>query len=146
LADRTLTCRDCGSTFIFTEGEQAFYTSRGFSDPVRCPACRAAKKSNRGSGDSDYGDSYGNGGGRSGGYSSSGYGDGGYGGGSSNYGDSYGNGGGGYGRERAPRQMTTVICSNCGQETQVPFVPTGNRPVYCSDCFAQMGGGSRGRN
>src|SRR5436305_11001363 len=57
LADRTLTCRDCAQEFTFTEGEQAFYTSRGFSDPVRCPTCRQAKKANRGS--SDYGDSYG---------------------------------------------------------------------------------------
>ena len=128
MADRTLTCRDCGQEFVFTEGEQAFYTSRGFSDPVRCPSCRSAKKASRGAGDSY--DSYGNGGGSysSGGYSSSGY----------SNGDSYGGG-------RRERQMTTVVCSNCGQETQVPFVPTGDRPVYCSDSYAQMGGGSRGR-
>jgi CxxC-x17-CxxC domain-containing protein len=131
VADRSLTCRDCGQTFTFTEGEQTFYASRGFSEPTRCPDCRAAKKAARGGGDS-YGDSYGNGGGR--GYSSSGYDNGGGG-----YGDSYGGG-------RRERTMTTVICSNCGQETQVPFVPSGNRPVYCSDCYAQMGGGSsRGR-
>ena len=133
MADRTLTCRDCGQAFTYTEGEQAFYTGRGFSDPVRCPSCRAAKKSSRGGSDS-YGDSYGNGGGYSNsGYSNSGYSSGG------GYGDSYGNGG-----ARRERAMTTVICSNCGQETQVPFVPTGDRPVYCSDCYAQMGGGSRG--
>jgi CxxC-x17-CxxC domain-containing protein len=133
VADSTLTCRDCGRTFTFTEGEQAFYTSRGFSEPTRCPDCRAAKKAARGSGDSYGGgsDSYGGGGG---GYSSSGYG---------NDSGGYGNGGGGgYGGGRSERTMTTVICSNCGQETQVPFVPSGNRPVYCSDCYAQMGGGS----
>jgi len=124
LADRTLTCRDCGQAFTFTEGEQAFYTGRGFSDPVRCPSCRAAKKANRG-GEDSYGDSYGNGGGSRGGYDSY-----------SSYGDSYGGGGG-----RSERAMTTVTCSNCGQETQVPFVPTSGRPVYCSDCYAQMGGG-----
>lgn len=33
------------------------------------------------------------------------------------------------------RQMYTVTCSECGQETQVPFNPTGDRPVYCRDCF-----------
>jgi CxxC-x17-CxxC domain-containing protein len=130
LADRTLTCRDCGQSFVYTEGEQEFYTSRGFSDPVRCPSCRAAKKANRGGGGNDYGDSYGGGGG----YSSGGY--------SSGYSDSYG--GGGYGGERRERTMTTVTCSNCGRETQVPFVPTGARPVYCSDCYSQMGGGNRG--
>lgn len=33
------------------------------------------------------------------------------------------------------RQLYTVNCSNCGVETQVPFKPTGVRPVYCRDCF-----------
>ena len=38
-------------------------------------------------------------------------------------------------RDRGPREMHDVVCSNCGKPTQVPFVPTGARPVYCSDCF-----------
>lgn len=38
----------------------------------------------------------------------------------------------GYG---APRQMYPVICASCGVETEVPFEPTGSRPVYCRDCF-----------
>ncbi len=53
--------------------------------------------------------------------------------------------GGGY--ERAPRQMFDAVCSNCGREAQVPFQPRGDKPVYCSDCFAQQrqgGGYSRG--
>jgi CxxC-x17-CxxC domain-containing protein len=124
--DKTLVCRDCGNNFTFTAGEQDFYASRGYSEPQRCPDCRAAKKASRGGGDS---------------YSSSSYG-------SSSYGSGGGYGGsssgGGYGRERAPRQMTQVTCSNCGKETEVPFVPSGDRPVYCSDCYSQMGGGSRG--
>lgn len=36
---------------------------------------------------------------------------------------------------RTGRTMHDVICSNCGKLTQVPFVPTGSRPVYCQDCF-----------
>lgn len=36
---------------------------------------------------------------------------------------------------RGERQMFTVVCSECGVETQVPFNPTGDRPVYCRDCF-----------
>src|SRR5438093_10214797 len=40
-ADTTLTCRDCGQAFTFTSGEQEFYASRGYSEPGRCPACRA---------------------------------------------------------------------------------------------------------
>jgi len=31
--------------------------------------------------------------------------------------------------------MTTVTCSDCRKECEVPFKPTGNRPVYCGDCF-----------
>ncbi len=31
--------------------------------------------------------------------------------------------------------FTTVNCSECGMETQVPFVPKGDRPVYCRACF-----------
>lgn len=46
----------------------------------------------------------------------------------------------GGGRFDRPREMTQVICSNCGKETEVPFKPTGDRPVYCRDCFAKMGG------
>jgi len=124
MADKTLTCRDCGTQFVFTEGEQDFYSQRGYSDPVRCSDCRASKKAARASG--GYGDSYGDsyGGGSRGGYSSY-----------------SGGGGGGYGRSE--RQMTDVTCANCGKETQVPFVPRGDRPVYCSDCFSQVGGGSR---
>ena len=33
------------------------------------------------------------------------------------------------------REMYTVICAECGCETQVPFRPTEDRPVYCRDCY-----------
>lgn len=46
--DLTLTCRDCGAAFTFTTGEQRFYAERGFSQPARCPSCRAARKRERG--------------------------------------------------------------------------------------------------
>ncbi len=42
------------------------------------------------------------------------------------------------------RQMFDATCSNCNQPTQVPFQPTGERPVYCSNCFRQMRGERRG--
>ncbi len=48
MADKTLTCKDCGVEFIFTEGEQAFYAEKGFeNDPVRCADCRKARKAQR---------------------------------------------------------------------------------------------------
>jgi CxxC-x17-CxxC domain-containing protein len=40
--------------------------------------------------------------------------------------------------------MFTATCSSCGNEAQVPFQPSGDKPVYCSTCFQQRGGGSRG--
>jgi len=35
----------------------------------------------------------------------------------------------------SPREMHDVVCADCGKETQVPFKPDGNRPVYCRDCY-----------
>jgi CxxC-x17-CxxC domain-containing protein len=107
-ADTTLTCRDCGQQFTFTSGEQDFYASRGYSEPSRCPDCRAARKAERDGGGGGYG--------------------------------SYSGGGG----SRGPREMFTATCSSCGNEAQVPFQPSGDKPVYCSTCFQQRGGGSRG--
>lgn len=46
-----------------------------------------------------------------------------------------GEGGGGYGGR--PREMHAVVCAECGKDTEVPFEPRGDRPVYCSDCFAK---------
>lgn len=46
--DRSLTCRDCGESFVFSSGEQAFFASKGLTnDPQRCPSCRAAAKQQR---------------------------------------------------------------------------------------------------
>ena len=61
-------------------------------------------------------------------------------------GGGYASGGGysgGSGYERAPRQMFAAVCSECGKETQVPFQPRGDKPVYCSNCFEQMRGARR---
>lgn len=106
--DQQLKCADCGTTFVFTAGEQAFYEERGLSHPpTRCKSCRDARKAARGDGGGHRG------------------------------------GGGGGGRSRA--EMYDAVCSNCGTQTQVPFQPTGNRPVLCRDCFqASKGGGGGG--
>jgi CxxC-x17-CxxC domain-containing protein len=88
--DKTMTCRDCNSEFVFTVGEQEFYAEKGFTNtPSRCPDCRAKRKTGGGFG---------------------------------------GSGGG-------SREMHSTVCSECGKDTKVPFVPRGDRPVYCSDCF-----------
>ena len=114
--DKTLTCRDCGRQFVFSSGEQQFYQSRGLTnEPGRCPECRRARKAARGDG---------------GGYSSG-----------SDYGAAGGYGGGYDRAERPRRQMFPAVCSACGKETQVPFQPRGDKPVYCSDCFEGVRGG-----
>ena len=46
-----------------------------------------------------------------------------------------GGGGGGYGGRR---EMHPAVCASCGKDTQVPFAPRGDRPVYCSDCFSKQ--------
>ena len=119
MEDKTLTCRDCGTAFIFTVGEQEFYQSRGLmNEPGRCPTCRASRKRDRGEG-----------GYSSGGYSSGGYSSGGY--------SSEGSG---------RREFFDVECSQCGNNARVPFQPRGDRPVYCSDCFETVRGGSSRSN
>ena len=46
MADKTLTCKDCGKEFVFTEGEQEFYKEKGFeNEPQRCAECRRQKSS-----------------------------------------------------------------------------------------------------
>src|ERR687885_127892 len=109
-ADLTLACRDCGQAFTYTSGEQDFYASRGFSEPSRCPECRAARKAQRDGGSYDS-------------YSSS----------SPSYGGGYSAGG------RAQRELFSATCSSCGKEAQVPFQPSSAKPVYCSECFQQRG-------
>ncbi len=106
-ADKTLTCRDCGMDFVFTAGEQQFYATKGFiNEPVRCPSCRKARKTQM-SRSSE--------------------------------------------RRRpvnAPSETRErvnykVTCAGCGQETTVPFVPRGTKPVYCSACFNRIRGNQR---
>ena len=36
------------------------------------------------------------------------------------------------------REMHSATCASCGKEALVPFVPRGDKPVYCSDCFQQQ--------
>jgi len=51
------------------------------------------------------------------------------------------NGNSGYGNSgygSRPRQMFPVVCAECGKETEVPFEPRGDSPVYCSDCYRKV--------
>lgn len=105
--DKNIVCSDCGADFVHSATDQQRYAERGFTnEPKRCPNCREKRKATGGGGG-------GGGGGRSFG----------------------GRGGGGGGMGGGPREMHDVTCAGCGKPTQVPFKPSGSRPVYCRDCF-----------
>jgi CxxC-x17-CxxC domain-containing protein len=36
-----------------------------------------------------------------------------------------------------PKELHKAICADCKAECEVPFKPSGERPVYCRDCFAK---------
>ena len=57
----------------------------------------------------------------------------------------YGGGGGGFrGGDSGRREMHKAVCDECGKDCEVPFRPSGDKPIYCSDCFEKKdGGGSR---
>ena len=63
-------------------------------------------------------------------------------------------GGSSYGGARQEREMFPAVCARCGKDTQVPFQPRNDKPVYCSECFSTMRSssgygsqsGGRGRN
>ncbi|MEA2037431.1 MAG: CxxC-x17-CxxC domain-containing protein [Nanoarchaeota archaeon] len=47
-----------------------------------------------------------------------------------------GQGGGGFrGGFGGDREMHKATCAECGNECEVPFKPSGDRPVYCRDCY-----------
>jgi CxxC-x17-CxxC domain-containing protein len=52
-------------------------------------------------------------------------------------------------RDSRRTQLYDAVCAECGKTCQVPFRPSGDRPVYCSECFEKKGGkdgnGSRDR-
>jgi CxxC-x17-CxxC domain-containing protein len=57
-----------------------------------------------------------------------------------------GGGGGGGGRpsyggnrgggDRGPVTMHKAVCDECQKSCEVPFRPSGDKPIYCNDCFA----------
>jgi hypothetical protein len=48
--DKEIKCKDCNQNFIFTAGEQEFFQSRGFTEPIRCKSCREIRKSQKNDG------------------------------------------------------------------------------------------------
>jgi CxxC-x17-CxxC domain-containing protein len=50
LQDRNIACAECGEEFVFSADDQQYHSERGYSDPKRCPSCRAARRSQSGGG------------------------------------------------------------------------------------------------
>lgn len=40
------------------------------------------------------------------------------------------------------RVMHKVICADCKKECEIPFRPSGDRPVYCQECFKRRKAGN----
>ena len=47
-------------------------------------------------------------------------------------------GGGRSPRGKSGRSMHQAVCADCHKNCEIPFKPTGERPVYCKECFAKL--------
>ncbi len=49
------------------------------------------------------------------------------------------------GRDGGRPAMHRATCNECGDNCEVPFKPTGDKPIYCSECFGRQksSGGDR---
>lgn len=116
MATRTeIICSDCDAAFLYTDAERAFRESRGLERPKMCPECRSRERSRR---NDDLISLY-------------------------NKSESFepflfkmeSQNGGGNGRAREARTLYNATCAQCGADTKVPFIPRGDRPVYCRACY-----------
>ena len=105
-------CAECGSFFLVPPAERAFRREHGMSRPELCPVCRSQRRANShadvvaGYEQPDNGNSRGPIGVKK---------------------LAVGGSGG--------SKMYNATCDQCGGPARVPFIPRGDRPVYCRDCF-----------
>jgi CxxC-x17-CxxC domain-containing protein len=109
-------CNECDNVFLYTEAERTFRESRGLDRPLLCPECRGQERSKR-NGDlislynkTETFDPF-------------------------LFGKETQGGGASNGRTRDTRTMHSTTCASCGADTRVPFIPRGDRPVYCRACY-----------
>ena len=50
--------------------------------------------------------------------------------------------GGGRGFDGPSRSLFQATCSSCGSDCEVPFKPSGTKPVLCNNCFVKAGASS----
>ena len=48
--------------------------------------------------------------------------------------------GGGRREDRGPVTMHKAVCDECHKSCEVPFRPSGDKPIYCNDCFGSKRG------
>lgn len=46
--------------------------------------------------------------------------------------------------DRGELTLFPAVCDDCGKDCMVPFRPSNNKPIFCSDCFEKQQGGERG--
>jgi len=49
-------------------------------------------------------------------------------------------------RDSGRPSLHNAVCDECGKDCQVPFRPSGDKPIYCSDCFKKKGGRDSNRS
>ena len=42
-------------------------------------------------------------------------------------------------RDDRDKEMFSTVCDDCGKNCKVPFRPSSDKPIYCSDCFEKRG-------
>ncbi len=45
-----------------------------------------------------------------------------------------------FGKPPFDKQLFKATCASCGNPCEVPFRPSGEKPVYCRDCFRRQEG------
>jgi CxxC-x17-CxxC domain-containing protein len=119
-ADKALKCKDCNEDFIFTSKQQEHHAKLGLrNEPKRCMICRQVarmRNDDRRGGPRPprrFGPP----------------------------GDGHGPGprpAGPGGFREGPREVFIATCAACNKQTDLPFKPRGDRPVYCRDCFRKQ--------
>jgi CxxC-x17-CxxC domain-containing protein len=119
-ADKPLKCKDCNEDFIFTAKQQEHHAKLGlYNEPKRCMICRQVARMRNDD--------------RRGGprpprrFGPPGA-----------PGDGPPRPGGPGGFRDGPREVFIATCAACGKQTDLPFKPRGDRPVYCRDCFRKQ--------
>lgn len=113
--DKPLKCKDCNDDFLFSAREQEHHAKLGLrNEPRRCQVCRQMQRMhNEDRGRTPRPPRPGFGGPRP-----------------------------GPGAPRpafaGPREVFMAVCAGCKKETDLPFKPRGDRPVYCRDCFRRQ--------